>query len=268
MPPRRACPPAEAAAASRRTRHADVVVVGAGLAGLAAAQRLVRAGKRVYVMEARDRVGGRTLNHPIGKGEVVEVGGQWIGPTQDALAKLAKELKVGTYKTYNTGKNIYLRSGTKQEYTGSIPPDATGIPDVARALVSLNDMAATVPRDAPWQADRAEEWDGQTFETWKLANATTPGGRFLLDLGIESVWAAEPRDVSLLHVLFYIACAGNESHPGDFNRLISTDGGAQESRFRGGSQLISQRLHKRLGKRVAAQRRRCGGSCRARPGCR
>ena len=126
----------------------------------------------------------------------------------------------------------------------------TGIPDVARALVSLNDMAATVPRDAPWQADRAEEWDGQTFETWKLANAASPGGRFLLDLGIESVWAAEPRDVSLLHVLFYIACAGNESHPGDFNRLISTEGGAQESRFRGGSQLISQRLHKRLGKRV------------------
>jgi monoamine oxidase len=242
--------PAAAEAAVRRTRTADVVVVGAGLAGLTAARRLVRAGKRVYVMEARDRVGGRTLNRSIGGGEVVEVGGQWAGPTQDAILKLAREMKVGTYKTYNTGENLYLRSGRKERYTGAIPPDTTAIGDLATALAKLNSMASTVPRDAPWQADRAEEWDGQTFETWKQANALTPGGKFLLDLGIEAVWAAEPRDVSLLHVLFYTACAGNESTPGDFNRLISVAGGAQESRFRGGSQLISQRLARRLGKRV------------------
>jgi monoamine oxidase len=78
----------------------------------------------------------------------------------------------------------------------------------------------------------------------------TPGARFLTDLAIQAVWACEPRDVSLLHVLFYIACAGNESTPGSLLRLVSTTGGAQESRFVGGSQLISERLAARLGGRV------------------
>ena len=85
-------------------------------------------------------------------------------------------------------------------------------------------MIGEIPREAPWAAARAREYDGQTFETWKQANTTTAPGRSLLDLAIEAVWAAEPRDVSLLHVLMYIACAGNESTPGTINRLtVSVD---------------------------------------------
>src|ERR1043166_5641562 len=50
-------------------RSADVIVVGAGLAGLTAAREVVKAGRSVIVLEARDRVGGRTLNHnPISGG--------------------------------------------------------------------------------------------------------------------------------------------------------------------------------------------------------
>ena len=76
-------------------RHeADVVVIGAGLAGLAAARELEAQGASAIVLEARDRVGGRTLNEPIGDGKVVEVGGQWIGPTQDRLAALSREVEV------------------------------------------------------------------------------------------------------------------------------------------------------------------------------
>ena len=251
-------PEAEAATKRRRrspVKRADVVVVGGGLAGLAAAQAVVAAGKSAIVLEARDRVGGRTLNHPIGGGKVVEIGGQWIGPTQDRLLALSKELGVPTYKTYNTGNNVYYRNGTLTPYSstgpfGPIPPDATGAVEAERAILALDQMATTVPRDAPWTAPNAAEWDGQTFETWKLANAATDGGRFLLDLGIEAVWAAEPRDVSLLHVLFYINSAGNETTPGTFERLINTADGAQESRFVGGSQLVSIKLAERLGKRV------------------
>src|ERR687885_1727204 len=83
-------------------REAEVVVVGAGLAGLSAARELRAAGRDVVVLEARDRVGGRTLNHPIGDGKVVELGGQWVGPTQDRVLALAKDLGVATFPTYNS----------------------------------------------------------------------------------------------------------------------------------------------------------------------
>ena len=105
-------------------------------------------------------------------------------------------------------------------------------------------MAEEVPLAAPWTAPKAREWDSQTLESWKLANMKTEEGRLLLDLGIEAVFAGEPRDVSLLHVLFYIHSAGS------FENLINTAGGAQESRFVGGSQTVSKRVAARLGRRV------------------
>ena len=247
---------ADAATPKPKPRSADVIVIGAGLAGLAAAHDVVAAGRSAILLEARKRVGGRTLNQPIGGGEVIEIGGQWIGPTQDALAKVATDLGVKTYKTYNDGNNVYYRNGVLLPYStstpglGAVPPDPTGAADAEQAIVRLDDMANQVPRDQPWTAPNATEWDGQTVETWKQNNLTTDNGKFLLDVGIEAVFAAEPRDLSLLFLLFYIASAGNESTPGTFERLINTAGGAQESRFVGGSQLVSIRMAKRLGKRV------------------
>jgi monoamine oxidase len=246
--------PAEAKKGKRK-RHADVIVIGAGLAGLAAARDVVKAGKSVVVLEARGRVGGRTLNQPIGGGKVIEIGGQWIGPTQDAMAKLAKDVGVKTFKTYNEGNNLYYVDGTKQEYAsdgplGAVPPDPSGIVDAESAILKLDDMANATPRDAPWTHPQAGELDGQTFETWKQQNTTTPHGKFLLDVGIEAIFGAEPRDISLLFVAFYIAGAGNESNPGTFERLINTPNGAQDSRFVGGSQLVSIKVAKKLGKRI------------------
>ena len=91
----------------RRTARVDVAVVGAGLAGLTAARRIARAGRSVLVLEARERVGGRTLNHSIGGGDVIEVGGQWVGPTQDHVLVLMRRLRIGSFETYNSGDNIY-----------------------------------------------------------------------------------------------------------------------------------------------------------------
>jgi monoamine oxidase len=250
---------AEAAGATRRstgprgTRKADVIVVGAGLSGLSAARQVRAAGRSVLVLEARDRVGGRTLNHSLGGGKVVEVGGQWIGPTQDHLAKLARELGVHTFKTYNQGNYLFYENGKLTPYNGAvnpIPPDVTAGVGLAKVILAMNAMAKTVPLQAPWTAHNAADWDGQTFETFKRAQGLTPGGANLLDLGIEAVFACEPRDVSLLHVLFYTHSAGNETTPGTFDRLITTGGGAQDSRFVGGSQLVSIRAAKTLGKRV------------------
>ena len=237
-----------------RRRRVDVVVVGAGLAGLSAAHRLAGARGSVVVLEARDRVGGRTLNRSVGEGEVVEVGGQWIGPTQDRLAALARELGVATYKTFFQGQAVYHRKGQRILFdsTSPVPPDPDA-GDAARVVVGLDALSAGVSRTEPWASPRAAEFDSQTFETWKLANVATDGGRFLTDLAIQAVWACEPRDVSLLHVLFYIACAGNETTPGSLFRLISTPDGAQDSRFVGGSQRIAEGLARRLGRRVVLE---------------
>jgi monoamine oxidase len=239
-------------------RSVDVAVVGAGLSGLSAARAIQAAGHTVAVLEARDRVGGRTLNHQLGAaypGKISEVGGQWIGPTQDRIAAMARELGVDTFKTYNNGNYLFYSNGQLTPYTpsgplGAVPPDYEGAAETEKALIQLDQMAQTVPLAAPWTAAKASTWDGQTFETWKLANTASPGAHNLLDLGIEAVWAAEPRDVSLLHVLFYIHSAGNESTPGTFERLINTAGGAQESRFVGGSQTVSVRAAQQLGASV------------------
>ena len=198
------------------------------------------------VLEARDRVGGRTLNRDIGRGEIVEIGGQWVGPTQDRVLALIDELGLKTFDTYIDGKSVYWRDGTRKLYEGPIPPAAgAALVEVLTTINDLNAKAATVPPDAPWKAPQADEWDGQTFETYLNDLALTTEARELVELAIASIFSAEPRDLSLLFVLFYVATAA-----GDFNLLIDTAGGAQEKRVVGGSQRIALRLAKQLGRAV------------------
>ena len=97
-----------ALAARPRSRSVDVVVIGAGLSGLSAARALAAAGRDVLVLEARDRVGGRTLNHSIGGGHVVEVGGEFVGPTQDRILALSRAVGVNTFPVYNQGSNVEI----------------------------------------------------------------------------------------------------------------------------------------------------------------
>ena len=221
---------------------ADVVVVGAGLAGLVAAREVQRRGATALVFEARDRVGGRTLNEPIGDGKIVEVGGQWIGPGQDRIAALARELGVETFPTHSTGENVIEFHGKLTRYRGTIPRIGPHVlADVAQAQLKIARMAKKVPLDAPWEAPNARKLDSQTFWSWLRRNLYTSGGRALLELSIQAVWAAEPADLSLLHVLFYTHSAGG------FDLLLDTEGGAQQDRFVGGSQRISIRMAEQCG---------------------
>src|SRR5215213_7274153 len=225
-----------------QTRDADLVVVGAGLAGLSAARVAAAAGASVVVVEARDRVGGRVLNEDIGGGNVVEVGAQWIGPTQDRLAALAGEFGIETFPTYGEGQNVIEYGGRLRRYRGTIPRiNPLVLLDVERGQRRLNKLARRVPLDAPWDAPNAPALDGQTAATWLRRNLVTKSGRMLLQLGVEAVWAAQPEDMSLLHVLFYIHSAGS------LELLFDTEGGAQQDRFVGGSQLIALRMAEELG---------------------
>jgi monoamine oxidase len=222
---------------------ADVVVVGGGLAGLTAARAVVDAGAEAIVLEARDRVGGRTLNQDIGDGKVVEAGGQWIGPTQDRLAALSAELGIARFATFGDGEHLAEMGGRIRRYRGSIPKvGVPGLVDFGQAQLRLDRMARRVPLAAPWLTP--PRWDEQTFASWMRRNLRTRHGRALMETVVEAVWAAEPAELSLLHVLFYIHSAGG------LDPLISTEGGAQQDRFVGGSQLISLRLAERLGERV------------------
>src|SRR5690606_7358690 len=96
-------------------------IVGAGLAGLSAARFLARRGVAVQIVEARDRVGGRTMAQPTAIGDSLDLGGQWIGPTQDRMAALVNEFGLKSYAQYNTGTKLLRVCGRNRQYKGSIP---------------------------------------------------------------------------------------------------------------------------------------------------
>jgi monoamine oxidase len=228
-----------------RTIEADVVVVGGGLAGLAAARALADEGIAVVVCEARDRVGGRTLNADIGDGKVVEIGGQWVGPTQDRLYELAAELGVETYPTYVEGQNLLELGGRLRRYSGTIPRlNPASLLEIELTRRKLDSLARRVPLEAPWEAPDAKRLDSTTLATLLDRRLRTRSARRLVEIASRTIWGADSSDVSLLYALWYVHAGGG------FDSLVDTEGGAQQDRFVGGSQLVAVRLAEELGERV------------------
>lgn len=227
---------------------AHVIVVGAGLAGLAAANHLVQAGLEVTVVEARDRVGGRVEGGVLADGTPVELGGQWIGPTQNRMYQLVDELDLATFETYNTGDMIVDLLGRRTAMPGrrsAVPKlGPFAIVDLAQGMARFTKLARTTDLRRPWLSPDAGELDGQTLHTWIQRSLRTPSGRAYFKVACETVFATDPKDVSLLHALFYAHSGG------DLQNLLAVERGAQQHRVVGGAIRIAQALADQLGERI------------------
>ncbi len=229
----------------------DVVVVGGGISGLTAARKLRSRGAKVLVVEARDRVGGRVLNHHLHAGGVIEAGGAFVGPTQDRILRLADELGVKTFKEYAEGDNVYVKNGQRSTYTGTVPPDPSILVDAALLQHRINNMASQIDVAAPWSHPQAAEWDAITVKDFVEQQTLSADTDSLLKCYFQPSWGSDAGNVSMLFFAWFIATAGNEDNVGTFERSSGTAGAAQDSRFKLGSQTVPIRMARELGDRVA-----------------
>jgi monoamine oxidase len=171
------------------------------------------------------------------------------------MLKLMAEVGAGKFDTYDTGNNVYISGGMRQEFsdtgpTGTAPPDPTILADLALVVQDMDTKSTEVPVDAPWTAAKASEYDGQTLESYINSMSPNPRFRALVPVATRPIFGTEPRELSLLFTLFYIASSGNETTPGTFERNFNTRQGGQMWRVVGGSQVVPIRMARALGKRV------------------
>lgn len=228
------------------TRTADVIIVGAGFAGLAAAKALRAAGVEPLVIEARERVGGRTCPGSIA-GLTIDLGGMWVGPTQTSLDALAREYGVKTYPQYITGKSAIELNGTWHSSEGEDYGALLSLPvklDLAQLVYRLTALSDSINPESPWTHPKADAFDAMTLQTWLDEHTHTDGAMSFMVSLIRSVFSAEPGDLSFLFCLFYLKSGGN------LEELTTFRNGAQQRLFVGGVHQLSQRMADQLGERV------------------
>jgi len=215
----------------------DTIIVGAGYAGLTATRELLKAGKKVILLEARDRVGGRVHTQHFEDGSYVDLGAAWVGPTQDKLYALAKEFAVETFPTYDTGKSTLLYNNKLKHYKGLIPPLPIGsLLSLDMAIKRINKLSKTVDLKSPWNTPDAAYYDSMTLATWMNKQMPFKSAKVMFKLAAEAIWAADPNEISMLHAMFYTKSCR------DFDTLMNVKNGAQEERFVGGASLPALRV--------------------------
>ena len=221
----------------------DFCVVGAGFAGLTAALRLKQAGRSVALLEARDRVGGRTFTVTRDDGGWIDRGGAWIGPGQDRIYALMEEFGVPEYKQHNDGDALMIVDGKTHRYGGTIPWTMSkwAVTNLGLGLLQVEQMCKKVPREAPWEAPDAEEWDRLSLGEWIEKNVMSKPAREMLDMALAGPYTSAASETSLLWVLLQMGSAGGP------NFVISGKGGAQDARPVGGMGAIYRPMVAELG---------------------
>lgn len=223
----------------------DVAIVGAGAAGLTAANDLKKAGLSVVVLEARERVGGRLWTDEI-DGAMLELGGQWVSPDQHALIETLADLGLETYSRYREGESVYVGSdGEARRFTGEMFPVA---PETERIIdeitARLDAMVAEIDPDRPWAHERAAEWDRISWDGWLRQQTDDDEAIRNLAFATGSAMLTKPtHSFSLLQSLLMAASAGSYSHLVDADFIL-------DKRVVGGLQQVPLRLAERLGEDV------------------
>lgn len=226
------------------SRSADVVVIGAGVAGLTTAHLLTKSGVDVVVLEAKGRVGGRLLNQTVG-GAVVDGGGSWVGPPQSELLGLIKELGLSTFPQHDNGRNILVWNGRQKLFTGATPPLSwPALVDLGQVIWRIDRAARRLRGPTPWLDRAAERLDRQSLGAWLQRNTVTEEARFFLELVALTEFGSHPDELSLLGFLGYVASAGG------LRTLVGGRGSALDSHVVGGAAAICDELAGRLGERV------------------
>lgn len=221
----------------------DVVVIGAGPSGLTAARRLHEAGRDVVVLEARDRVGGRTWTVEAADGTLVDLGGQWVGPSQHHLRGLLDEFGLATEPTPVAGRSTLVLPDRHVTYTGTIPRlSVLALLELQRALWDLD--ARTVRADVGAVTPRTQAWEAMTLAGWLRDRGVRPEVDAIVRTAMRVVFGLEAEEISLLRAVQYARAAGGVM------ALVDTAGGAQDARVVGGMQQVSRRLAEPLGERV------------------
>jgi putrescine oxidase len=224
------------------TLDRDVAVVGAGPAGLMAARTLRAAGASVAVLEARDRTGGRTWSDTV-DGAFLEIGGQWVSPHQSELLALLAELGLRTYPRYRDGDAVYLApDGSRTRYRGhSLPTGAKTVAEIDRLTTLLDELAAEIGADRPWESPRARELDTVSFRDWLRQQSADEEACDAVGLFIAGGMLTKPaHSFSALQAVYLAASAGSFTHLTDADFIL-------DRRIVGGMQSVSQAMAAALG---------------------